>query len=570
MHALLREVDWSTSYPLRDFSALELEDPSDPHREKRDGRNLGKVDQWGPEDEARQSEMMRRVSVAKLERTASEGRPEADAAAVAREQFRQYQAACALYRKHLQETEEGANDDLVIVAAHHLLAAGRAVDAMAVCVAGLEHTKYAFQPKLLLVRQAARFGAFSFAAEQYRLLDCKYVQFDSLGHYALYPAVQGGDVGWLEQVCRSETDYRDQAIKRSVPADTAKCFSHGKWSQVEGFLHFAQRVDGSWHAAACRVELLLAQLLGARADEEGARAVLAHGRQRGRLETGRLRSPQWIEAVAEACRTCRGKEDMRLVYNYDTRVQADYTVCRTKAEFAAHEWEVPRPMLEWLEGRAQLLLFAEASLAGNAPALAAAADRLQQLAEPSRAAGVLGGPVSWELLRRVAHAGAAVAAGKGSETMRAIDDVAEQLREAQLQLVTQKNDVAFPCLEEGWAAELSFIVFQVVPLLELVLGGWRRSSQPSKSAQKKLSAEARAELAELLALFKACGDQAAQTVRASGELCKCRLAKTDDEALEWMMEQLTCHISDKHLATVAQQLNASWKTLFTNVAAARK
>jgi hypothetical protein len=65
------------------------------------------------------------------------------------------------------------------------------------CDVSLKGTRFAFQPKLLLIRIASSMGAFSYVKELYGLLDIKYVQQDSMGHYALYPAVQSGDVAWV-------------------------------------------------------------------------------------------------------------------------------------------------------------------------------------------------------------------------------------------------------------------------------------------------------------------------------------------------------------------------------------
>ena len=381
LRGFLKEVDWETHHALREFSARELEDPKDQYREKRDGRDIGKVDQWSAQDEARQNEMMRRVGIAKLERTFG-------VAGDVKEQFRQHQEACSLYRKHLQVTEEGPNDDLLIVAAHTLIERGRLLDAMSLSLAGIEHTPFAFQPKLVLIDLAVHVGAFSLAGEMFQGLDCKYVQWDSMGHFALYPVVQSGDVVWLEEICRGVADFRDQAVKRSVPGDTSKCFSHGKWSQIEGFQHFASRVDGSWHAAACQVELALSHVF--KASEEEARSAIGRARQKGKVAVGARKGEQWLENLVEACASYKGKGDMRLVYNYDLRVKANFSSCSSKSEFLASEWVVPKNMADWLRGRTLLMLLIEAALNGQGEELIKRAEDLTLLVETNRDARFAG------------------------------------------------------------------------------------------------------------------------------------------------------------------------------------
>jgi tetratricopeptide (TPR) repeat protein len=556
MRNSLKAVDWETHYPVRDFSSLELEDPNDPHREKRDGRNLGKVDHWSAEDEVRQSEMMRRVAIAKLEITV--------AAAVASptliaELFRQHQAASVLYRKVLLETEEGPNDDLLIVAAHHLIQSGKSFDAMSMCVAGLENTPFAFQPKLQLIRLARKSGAYGWALNLFGKLECRHVQLDSMGHYALYPAVQSGDFGALEDLSKAYVEFRDATLKRTVPGDTSKCFSHERWSQVEEFLHFGNRVDGSWHASALQIETVLAGVCKAANAEQEVKSVLEHARKRGLVEVGSRKGLLWLENLIEICQTYKGKGDLRLVYNYDLRVQADFRQCLSKAEFLAAEWVVPSEMVDWLLGRALFVKLLEAAVNGDAGVTVATAERLVGMTDKLCNAQVLGARVSWDLMHSVLVATQNVCSCTDFAAGR---DALELLLKALRNCISKlETEAPFPCLEEGWASNVSFVAFEIVPLIDVLSLAWRKLGQPSKSVKNKLDAAAKTGLSEQLTLIKSVTESAAELVKTLSAIARKRMGTTDDELLAFV-SQSSVPISKVHLQSVCKDLNTSWKAWF--------
>ena len=561
MKGTLKAVDWQTHYPVREFSALELEDPNDEHREKRDGRNLGKVDTWSPEDEARQNEMMRRVAIAKLEITFGISHSPEQVA----ELFRQQQAANTLYGKMLLETEEGPNDDLLVIGAHHCCKLGKTMDAMSLCEAGLERTPYAFQPKLLLIRLAAQVGAFGYAVELHGRLECKNIQLDSMGHFLLYPLVQRGDFASLEEAARVYGDFRDVTLKRSIPNDTSKCFSHRRWSQVEEFALFNKRVDVSWHATAIQVEVLLSGIFRAPGNDAEAKSAIERFRQKGLVEAGARKGLQWIEGVMDACATYKGKNDMRLVYNYDLRVQADYERCLSKKEFVETEWVVPNSMTDWLLGRALLVKLLEAALAGDALSMVSLSDRLLGLLESMQSANLLGGALSWGVVHAVLGATKQVCTcsdfAGGRDALKAVVLQLKQCHESLI-LSVEKSD--FPCLERGWASNISFLVFEVVPLIELLSVAWRKLGQPSKSAKNKLDASAKSALAELLNEIKNANDGATEFSRQTAALCKARLEKSDEDLAKFVL-QSAIPVSESHIRVVCKNLNSAWKSWFNLV-----
>jgi tetratricopeptide (TPR) repeat protein len=559
LKALLRPVDWQIEYPPRAFSALELEDPNDEHREKRDGRNLGKVDIWCPEDEARQSEMMCRVGVAKLEITL--GSP--SSIELVQELFRQQQAANALYGKMLLATEEGPNDDLLVVGAHHLCALGKCLDAMALCEAGLVRTPFAFQPKLLLIRLAGQSGGFGYAVDLFGRLECKNIQLDSMGHYFLYPAVQSGNFGVLEELAKCYNEFRDGTLKRTVPNDTSKCFSHQRWSQVEEFAHFGKRLDASWHACAVQIEFALAGACRASSNESDAKAALSHARRRGLIEIGVRKGLQWLEALIDACETYKGKGDLRVVYNYDLRVQADFRKCLSKSEFLAAEWVVPAEMVDWLMGRALQFKVLESSLTGDAAAVVGSAEKLLGLVGRMQASKLVGGQLSWDVYRAVLVATIKTcmcsdfAAGRDALTA-----VVEALGRCKEQLLSQSP---FPCLVEGWAADVSFLSFELVPLIELLSSSWRKLGQPSKSAKNKLDAASKSALAEQLTQIKVVVDSSSELAKLFADLSKRCASQSDDDLLKVVLQSAAV-VSEPHLRAVCTHLNAAWKTWFNLIA----
>jgi tetratricopeptide (TPR) repeat protein len=563
MAAQLQEVDWETDLPLRDFSARELESESDPHREERDGRDSGKVDQWSKEDQQRQNQIMRRVAVSKLEMTLelrdSDGK-------LCQELFQQFNAACKLYRKNLKVTEEGPNDENLIIAAHRLKAMDKPLDAASVCLAGLEHTPHSFQPKLFLIGLATEIGAYSYAAEMYKDLDLKYVQNDSMGHYALYPAIQGGDHGWVEEICKHMQEFRDNSLKRSVPNDTTKCFSHGKWTQLEGFAQFGNRLQGSWHFVACQLETVLSEIFS-KATEDPKTLVDA-ARKRGMVTGGPRRGMNWIESVVEECETYKGKEDLRLVYNYDLRVQTNFTSCQTKAEYSAAEWVVPQAKLDWLKGRALLVSILEATSKHDAEGVVALVEKYLKIDRASQKV-VGASDLMLDAVEAVLKSTASLAScgvehfAQASTELRAFIKSVGTL-EADLKSKMEGNDV--PSLVPGWASDVSFGAFQLVPLAFNLSQSWRKFGQPTKSAQKKLSPELKAAFTEMLSAIKDAVKSVSEFTGFLTELSKSRRSNSDAALKGWAVQHSVMEGANaQHLDAAAHSIATSWNAFFVHV-----
>ena len=567
MSETLGSVDWTVGYPLREYSALELESSDDVHREKRDGRDAGKVDTWGSDDEKRQREMMRRVAIAKLELTLAVSRTPEDC----REFVRQYEASSLLYRKHLQITEEGPNDDLIMVAAHHLHAQGHLLDAAAVCVAQLDKTPHSFQPKLLLIGLAMQMGAFTYAGDMYRLLDCKYVQNDSMGHFALPAAVRAGDFGWLADLWRTMSEWRDMTLKRSVPADTAKCFTNGKWTQVEGFQHFARRVDGSSHFLACELEHMLGQaFLGKDLTADHLKLVVSSGRQRGLAFAGSRSSRNWIESVIRDCESYEGKKDLRLTCNYDVRVKADFTRVETKQEFLASEWCVDAEQRSYLLLRCHLILFLEATVSYHSEPLLVAAEALTK---------VLAGAVlrhfgkCANLFRALIDATAALASSgvvEFSPANQALLLVHKETMALKAHLVDGAAEDPFRAMTvSGWATDMSSFAFEVAPLAFVVSQTWKKFAQPTKSLRNKMSPETKATFSAMLESIKLVTSGMGELCRSVEEVAKGKATLDNEEAfVASAQEKSVIGVQVNPAMTIlCHRISVSWKALMVSVGA---
>lgn len=519
----LKPVDWSTQYPLLEPAPGALDDPNDPHCAKRDGRNAGKVDQWGPEDEDRQSEMMRRVSIAKLEYTlavVTERPTQLDQCA---ELLRQFGCGCSLYRKHLQVTEEGPNDDLGLLSAHYLLhRLDSRLGAAAVCHSMLVTTPYAFQPKLLLIRIAESLGAFAYVKELYKALDIKYIQQDSMGHYTLYAAFQSGDASWYTKLHENAVDWFEVYIRR-VPKDTLKCFENGKWTQIDGFVAFAQRCQNSWHMATLFVESLLAKQLNGGAEKhwdlDSLKAGFHAAREQG-LVSGWRQSTQWIEDVAAACDTAGS-----LSYNYDRRAQADFSPAglRTKEEWDSIEWVVPAEEGAWLKSRTLLLLLLEAQSKADWESSGTLVARLKELwlQQGVLASGTrnrLASSACYVVLAAlldVTTSMHAMLAGSATASLlaaavAAMKTASGQLAELSAVFGAASQDTSHAAFVDGrgLVSDASFCSFELLPLALVQLRVWR-ANLPTKGMRNRMDADAKVQMTELSTASKQVADACA-------------------------------------------------------------
>lgn len=513
LRAQLKPIDWDTTYATlpREHVASALDDPSDPHRHKRDGKDSGKVDQWSAEDEARQNEMMRRVQVAKLELTLEQA---SEPAALCNDLVRQFEAGCRLYRSHLEITEEGPNDDVALVAAHYLLRhLQRPLEAVAVCRTMLAATPYAFQPKLLAIEVAQGVGAYSYVRELYEGLEIKYVQHDSMGHFTLYAAVQSGDVAWVQALRDAAEDWFDVYVRR-IGRDTFKCFENNKWTQIDGFERFEDRLRGSWHMTTLVVEALLAQQLQGGCSHEWdleAVAAVVHASREAALTAAWRKSPQWLEEVLQLCMGANSGP-LPLSYNYDRRVLPDFssTALRTKAEWEALEWVVPAEDLAWLASRVLLALVLEAQAKGDT---SPACERVAQL------------QAHWE---RVGDARDRLCGRECRQLAAALLRVYSLMVPVHTEPTLERIDCAMAALQAviasagavraylagggplraGWSADVSFLAVQWMPLACVQVRTWRKL-MPTKGARNRMDATCKARTADLTEAIKRCAAECA-------------------------------------------------------------
>lgn len=563
MKALSKPVDLETRYPMKSVSARDiLEDPSDPHREKRDARDAGKVDQWAPEDEERQNELVKRSSIAKLEFTLG---LTSLTPATCMELFQQYQVSTKLYREHLKVTEEGPNDDVVVLVGNLLQQMNKPLDAAAVCASALANTHFAFQPKFVILEVARQYGAYSYVLELYKSLDIKYVQHDTMGHFVLPALVLGGDFAALDDVCTDLLEWRDLSLKRAVPLDIAKCFQHGKWSQIEGMLRFMDRVTGSFQSLSALVELALAKAF--RADDPGA--VLSHFAERGLALPG-FRSKNWVQVLIDRLEAYKGtKDDVSIVFNNDVRVKQDFSAGvagKTKAQWQQEEGVVPAEWKEKLLLRA-LLLQLISLIYSDTPQAAGEVvtkllSKLQSNAQIPHAS----------LLKSILQV---IALSVASEVVVDFDALSHALQQCRSEMQhyhisSLSSDSSFPPHHHiQWAQQISTLTFELFPLTQITLHCVRLSTQLTKSARNKLSPSSKTALQTVvnghrdvmmaLALAAHTTENTARTV-----------AQEEKEIFSLKQSVMMTTEMEHHITTVHNNVLKSRKVFLNHVAQAAK
>ena len=551
------------------------EDPNDKHLDQRDGRDAGQVNQWSEKDVERQGEMMKRVSIAKLEVSLA-AVPEAEQVDRARECFRQYSGATALYRANLEVTEEGPNDDLVIVAAHHLRRKGALVESAALCDLALKHTPYAFQPKLLLIELSSELGAFGYAGDVFKLLDIKYVQMDSLGHYLLYPAVQSGNLSWLLENYQDLKTWRDSSVQRVVPMDMSKCFSHCKWSQLDGFARFSDRIAGSWHFHAYHIETVLANLLiGGYAEKslDDIKAYFGQIRSQG-LVIPVVEDRMWLEKMVDWCDTYKGKGDFRFSYNYDKRAQADYSASslKTKKEWRDLETIVPSAEIQWLKSRVLLALALEKISSGDAANIPSTVESFSNALASCSAPNIRVAGECRDALRSMLDSTAKLAASKGVEKGQAASSyksvtesyfsISTAFKALQSRLCEGEN---LP-LKKGWCADIAFTMFEVVPVALIAVKSWRQFL-PTKGVRNKMPADTKKIFLEMLNESKNVSTLLQEFCKAVLLVAKTQHAMKDETIVEWAQKHgmMTDVVPKEVLVDVCGKLNTSWNSLLSHV-----
>ncbi len=300
---------------------------------------------------------------------------------------------------------------------------------------------------------------------------------------------------------------------RRIPRDTFKCFENRKWTQVENFNRFQLRCRGSWHMAAVFVETLLCKLLlgaGASAWEVSAMTATLQAARDAGLVSGGRQTTEWIEEIVALCNDQSVANAVPLSYNYDLRVEADYSASalRTKAEWRREEFVVPAAEKVWLRGRATLVLLLEAQVKGDTTA---ACGLSAQLLSMWTQTGVLaeGGSdrlASWRCYRVTAALLSALptlVAVHGvptAPTLAAALSAVGAAVDAVAQLQAHMASGGF--LATGWASDVSYAAFQLLPLAAVQLRVWR-SLLPSKGVRNRMDAECKVLISDLTARIRA-------------------------------------------------------------------
>lgn len=315
---------------------------------------------------------------------------------------------------------------------------------------------------------------------------------------------------------------------RRIPRDTFKCFENGKWTQIESFNRFALRCRGSWHMGALYVETLLCKMLlggGASGWEPSQLQATVRAARDAGLVSGGRQSTEWIEEIV---RLCGGGDDedtgvgatpvvgagaVPLSYNYDMRAEADYSAAalRSKSEWARTEWVVPAAERAWLRARARLVLLLEAQVLGSEHTAAACALAAQLTAHWTRTGALAESGGGDRLASRwcLAVAAAALAALPALAAVHttptapsltaaaaAIGAAADAVHALRAHIVGGGH-----FFTPGWAADVSYAAFQLLPLAALQVRVWR-SLLPTKGARNRMDADCKALVSDVTARIR--------------------------------------------------------------------
>ncbi|KAI0082628.1 actin cytoskeleton organization protein [Panus rudis PR-1116 ss-1] len=209
--------------------------------------------------------LRRLINVFKLQRynlTSGELTPELETERAA-EYVRQYLSGLAL-GSNLPDTELQPADDLAILAGHayitlwkltgeesHLHTAASLLDYAS------SRSRQSYQIRLLLIRIFQLLGAPSLALEQYRLMNVKQVQTDTLSHLILTRASMWslaplGDITYMSECMEASQIYMSNS--QETAEFVARAFSTEKYSQIADFIVFEDRLDNSLQRDLMKIE----------------------------------------------------------------------------------------------------------------------------------------------------------------------------------------------------------------------------------------------------------------------------------------------------------------------------
>ncbi|VDB83056.1 unnamed protein product [Peniophora sp. CBMAI 1063] len=113
---------------------------------------------------------------------------------------------------------------------------------------GLTKSSQCFKMRLMLIRIYRLLSAAQLALDHYRALEVKQVQCDTMSHYvlsrsSLFSHAATGDITYLNEITESSLIYISNS---SETADySVRAFVNEKYSQIENFIEFEDRLDNS-------------------------------------------------------------------------------------------------------------------------------------------------------------------------------------------------------------------------------------------------------------------------------------------------------------------------------------
>ncbi|KAF8308096.1 hypothetical protein DL93DRAFT_2159228 [Clavulina sp. PMI_390] len=213
------------------------------------------------------SSLSRTINAFKLLRYAEPSPSTSSELAHAEKYFRLYLEATRILESIGAKDPEEVDpaDDLALLAANALIsewAKDKSVQAplnQAIFVLEFAATRspYNFRYHLVLIRLYLFLGAHAVALEHYKLLRIRSVQHETLSHYLMdrsttWSAANDGDLTLHDAAVEVSAIYQENA--NETPEMLAKALLFEKYSQVQGFIDFEDKLDRSLHRDVIRMD----------------------------------------------------------------------------------------------------------------------------------------------------------------------------------------------------------------------------------------------------------------------------------------------------------------------------
>ncbi|XP_078484050.1 N-alpha-acetyltransferase 25, NatB auxiliary subunit-like [Ciona intestinalis] len=124
---------------------------------------------------------------------------------------------------------------------------------------GIQHSKYNYEMKLMLIKVYCTLGAFSPCADLYDSMEVKHMQQDTLGYTVCRHVVSLGHYHHASQVFQMARNFYTNNNKESLEC-LITCFRNGTFYKVSEFVKYRRRIHKSYHAAYVQTEHLLMDL----------------------------------------------------------------------------------------------------------------------------------------------------------------------------------------------------------------------------------------------------------------------------------------------------------------------